>query len=258
MLKITDQNASEVQENQLKTLKNKSTSPIKFIAPPKNIVEALQAANLHKYRQEQTIENLKSKIEAPGCLNKNSLNLQLEMMLDSRKKLHNMLCAIVQHLVTHKYPGIRLIARYIHQNQPNSANWYKVSLNNGHYIYLSISNKLIDLSSVAYHGKFLVENQVPPHGDESQFDLITCEAIKICEDYNQKLLIKHAQTKDINLRINVHNKVVKTLKLRIQQGLTKVIPNPEPAGKKKGLNSTPKVKDSFKPRFSAYRTTEQC
>lgn len=222
MLNITDQNTAIINESQLKTLKNKAVSPIKFIAPPKEILEALQLVISLKSRQEFIISGVKVEIEAPNCANKNSLSLQLSLMQDSRNKLNATLCSITRHLVAHKFKGIEVIGRYAHLNQPHVRNWHEVSINGVKYYLNLTTGKNSNYYDVPYKGIF-EPTQILERPNTPKSDLTISEALSICDSYNYKIMKKRANTKDLNKRINTHNRVVKILKMRIQQGLTTLV-----------------------------------
>lgn len=220
MLKIADQDTKVINESQLKTLKNKAVSPIKFIAPPKQILDALQLVNNLKNRQEFSILEIKNKIEDPHCTNQNSLQLQLKLMQESRNDLNVTICSITRHLVAHKFKGIEVIGRYTHPNQPHVQNWHEVSINGElHYLNLT-TGKNSGLYDAPFKGVFHPQelSERPPTLLKS--NLTISEAVFICDEYNYKILKKRAKVKDLNKRINTHNRVVKLLKVRIQHGLT--------------------------------------
>lgn len=225
MLKNTDLTATEVHKSLLQGRKNKAIPPVQFIAPPKDIVEAIKVVINFKNQQASIIKNLKENLEDPTSTNKNALALQLSMMEESQKNLNSMLNLVVQHLVIHKFDGIEILGRQTHPSQPNSHNLIKVSIE-GCPHSLFIANKYIDLNKIPYIGIYQ-ENGDLPFNRNLKSDLVSSEAIHICEEYCKTIRVKRAKTKDLNLRISTHNKVLKVVKLRIQQGLTQVIDTPK-------------------------------
>lgn len=223
MLKTSDLDKNEILKSQLKTLKNKPTNPIKFIKPPKDILECLVIANRQKNRQLSVTRDLRAQLNDPDCTNRNSLNLQINLMHKSTDKLSSNLCAIIQHLVAHKFPGISLVGRYTHQNQPRAHNWYEVAIL-GESLFLCLSDKIVDKDSVKYVGIYRPDKHVGfTKQVNSKTDFFPSEAVSILENFYLQLMLNRAKVKDANRRINNHNKTVKTLKQRIACGQVTLI-----------------------------------
>lgn len=219
MLKEEDLQRNKIQKNQLSSFKPIKTSPVKFVSPPQQLAESLHILAEQQKKHHQTRSNLLKQLkQAPSVQTEIQLH-HLQKRISNITRITN---TVLTHLTLHKKTNA--IALYHNAATPHTANVVKVGYEN-YSFWVNLPNSYVQkhFAHCPYRGQVAHDPSASPVTPDIHPD----EALYICNQYHKEILLYKKLAKEKNQQIQIHNTVLKKMKVRLDVGALQLVAPPQ-------------------------------